>query len=293
MVSLPTEVQLDEGYIFGRDHCAKVSVSTIQPPEGPLTNQRLLNIIHAREVYELLKSDAHHDVSYMTLRPISYLDRTNDDGSGGEAVRFDGSGCRTKFLDELERWKVKVGLNDENWKERAGEFLEDVTWEPVDGQHILHACQEFAPVEVGQVGGTSEEVFADQFLRRLAYTIVYDDPVFYVHESHRLNAHHFVRRKFATVGETMRKMRELWEHYGKPIGTNEDRQRRVAFLACLLSILSTRTLAKQGEVSVKDIAVAFQDWLPHVQQEWVEDLEAMLAVCTDYDTGRDTIFYRR
>ena len=216
-------------------------------------------------MYELLKSDAPHDVSHMTLRPISYLDRTNDDGTGGEAVRFDGSDDRTKFLDELERWKVKVGLNDENWKEWAGEFLEDVTWEPVDGQYILHVCQKIAPVEVGQAGGISEEVFADRFLRRLAYTFVYDDPAFYVHESRRLNAHHFARRKFATVGETMRKMRELWEDYGKSIGTNEDGQRRVTFLACLLSILSTTTLAKQGEVSVKDIAVAFQDWLPHVQ----------------------------
>ena len=181
---------------------------------------------------------------------------------------------------------MKVGLNDENWKERAGEFLEDVTWEPVDGQHILHACQEIAFMEVGRAGGISEEVFASRFVRRLAYTVVYDDPAFYVHESRRLNAHHFARRKFATVGETMRKMRELWEHYGKPIGTNEDGLRRVAFLACLPSILSTTTLAKQGEVSVKDIAVAFQDWLPHVQQERVEDFEAMLAVCIDYDTGR-------
>ena len=47
VVRLPTGVELDEGYIFGRDHCAKVSMSTIQPPEGPLTNHQFLNIIHA------------------------------------------------------------------------------------------------------------------------------------------------------------------------------------------------------------------------------------------------------
>ena len=104
-------------------------------------------------MYELLISDTHHDVSHITLRPISYLDRTDDAGTGGEAVRIDENGGQTKFLDELERWKVKVGLNDENWKERAGVFLEDVTWEPVDGQHILYACQEIAPVEVGRAGG--------------------------------------------------------------------------------------------------------------------------------------------
>ena len=64
MLRLPTKAELDEDYIFGRDHHANVSISTIQPSEGPLTNQRLLNIIYAREVYELLKSDAHHDVSH-------------------------------------------------------------------------------------------------------------------------------------------------------------------------------------------------------------------------------------
>ena len=180
-------------------------------------------------------------------------------------MRFDGSGGRTTFLDELERWKVKVGLNNENWKEQAGEFLEDVTWEPVDGQHILQACQEIAPVEVGQAGGVSEEVFASQFVRHLAYTVVYDDPVFYVHESLRLNVYHFGCRKFATVGETMRKMRELWEHYGKPIRTNEDGQRRVASLACLPSILSI-TSSQAGGGQRKKHCCGIQDRLPHVQK---------------------------
>ena len=77
-------------------------------------------------MYELLKSDAYHDVSHMTLRPISYIDRT--DGEPREdAVRFDEEGGRTKFLDKLERWKVRATLNDNNWQERAREFLKDVT----------------------------------------------------------------------------------------------------------------------------------------------------------------------
>ena len=85
-------------------------------------------------------------------------------------------------------------------------------------------------------------------------------------------------------------MRELWEYYGKPIGTNTDGPRRVAFLASLPSILSSTTLAKQGEVKVRDVALAFQDWLPHVQQERDQDFEALMAVCTDYDTGRTQYF---
>ena len=64
----------------------------------------------------------------------------------------------------------------------------------MDGQHILHVCQEIAPVEVGCVGNITEEVFGNRFLRRLVYTVVYVDPAYYVHESRRLNAHHFARQ---------------------------------------------------------------------------------------------------
>ena len=74
---------------------------------------------------------------------MSCIDKTNGEPRG-EVVRFDEEGGWTKFLDELETWKVKAALNDDNWHERAGEFLKDVTWEPVDGKHILQACQEIS-----------------------------------------------------------------------------------------------------------------------------------------------------
>ena len=113
------------------------------------------------------------------------MDRS-DGEPRGEVVRFDEEGGRTKFLDELERWKVKVALNEDNWQERAGKFLKDVTWEPVDDQHILHACQEIAPMEVDRAGVITEKVFVNRFLCCLAYTVVYDDPAYYVHESRQL-----------------------------------------------------------------------------------------------------------
>ena len=91
-----------------------------------------------------------------------------------------------------------------------------MTWEPVDGQHILHACQKIAYVEVGHAGGITKEVFANRFLRHLVYTVVYDDTAYYVHESHRLKAHHFVRRKFATVGKTLRKIRDYGNTMANP-----------------------------------------------------------------------------
>ena len=40
LVHLPTEAELDEGYVFGRDCYCKVSLSTVEEPSGPLTNQR-------------------------------------------------------------------------------------------------------------------------------------------------------------------------------------------------------------------------------------------------------------
>ena len=51
LVRLPTEAELDEGYIFGRDCYCKVSLSTVEEPSGPLTNQQVLNINHSFDIY--------------------------------------------------------------------------------------------------------------------------------------------------------------------------------------------------------------------------------------------------
>ena len=51
LVRLPTKAELDEGYVFGRDCYCKVSLSIVEEPSGPLTNQRVLNVNHSFDIY--------------------------------------------------------------------------------------------------------------------------------------------------------------------------------------------------------------------------------------------------
>ena len=72
LVRLPTEAELDEGYVFGRDFYCKVSLLTVEEPLGPLTNQQVLNVNHSFDIYQLMEGEAPKDISHMTLRHISY-----------------------------------------------------------------------------------------------------------------------------------------------------------------------------------------------------------------------------
>ena len=47
-------------------------ITQVRQPVGPLTNQRIFNVQNAQDVYRLLSSAAHEDVSCLTLRPIEY-----------------------------------------------------------------------------------------------------------------------------------------------------------------------------------------------------------------------------
>ena len=88
-VTLPTEAELEEGYVYGRDFRWSVPITQVRQPVGPLTNQRILNVQNAFDVYRLLSSATHEDVSCLTLRPIEYRP-----SGGGSPVMFGGVGGR-------------------------------------------------------------------------------------------------------------------------------------------------------------------------------------------------------
>ena len=98
-VTLPTEAELEEGYVYGRDFRWLVSITHVRQPVGPLTNQRVLNVQNAQDVYRLLTSEAHEDVSCLTLRPIEY--RPPGEGS---PVTFGGAGGRQAFISTVTAW---------------------------------------------------------------------------------------------------------------------------------------------------------------------------------------------
>ena len=164
----------------------------------------------------------------------------------------------------------------------AAEFMTSITWEPVDDQHIVWACESIATAML-ESGDITEDLYKERFHWRYATIVVYDDPAFYVHESRRLSAHHFARPRYASVGENIQKMRALWEHFGCPKIDPASSAQRAAFLGCLPLIVNMPSIPHQGILCVGDIQHKYQDWLPHVTHEETEDLDAILKVCKDYE----------
>ena len=170
-VTLPTEDELEEGYIYGRDFRWTVPITQARQPVGPLTNQRILNVQNAQDVYRLLSSPSHEDISCLTLRSIEY--RPPGEGS---PVTFGGAGGRQTFILEVTAWATREAIDLARVPSEVHRFLAHIVWEPVDGQHILWACQHIARDE-HQRGTLRDEVY-ERFLWRPATVLVYDDPRF-------------------------------------------------------------------------------------------------------------------
>ena len=96
---LPTEAELEVGYIYERDFRWLVPITQVRQPVGPFTNQRILNVRNAFDVYRLLSSAVHEDISCLTLHPIEY--RPPGEGS---PVTFGGASGREAFILEVTAW---------------------------------------------------------------------------------------------------------------------------------------------------------------------------------------------
>ena len=105
-VTLPTEAELEEGYIYGRDFRWLVPITQVRQPVGLLMNQRILIVQNALDVYRLLSSAAHEDVSCLTLCPIEYRPP-----SEGSPVTFGGVGGRQAFISEVTAWATREAID--------------------------------------------------------------------------------------------------------------------------------------------------------------------------------------
>ena len=125
-VTLPTEAELEDGYVYGRNFRWLVPITKVRQPVGPLTNQRILNVQNAQDVYKLLSSDAHEDVLCLTLRPIEY--RPPGEGS---PVTFRGAGGCQAFISEVTAWATLEAIDPTRVPLEVHRFLANVVWEPV------------------------------------------------------------------------------------------------------------------------------------------------------------------
>ena len=51
----PTQDEIDEGYVFGRDFSFVVDMNHVKPPTDGFTNQHVLNIENAIKIYKALR----------------------------------------------------------------------------------------------------------------------------------------------------------------------------------------------------------------------------------------------
>ena len=116
-VTLPIEAELEEGYVYGRDFRWLVPIMQVRQPVGPLTNQRTLNVQNAQEVYKLLSSAAHEDVSCLTLRHIEYRP---------VGVTFWRAGGRQTFISTVTAWATREAIDPARLPSEVHRFLADV-----------------------------------------------------------------------------------------------------------------------------------------------------------------------
>ena len=125
--------------MWGRSYRFTVRLEHVRPVSHALTNQRVLNLANAHEVYRRLIGPNGADVSALTLRPIAYV----EEGTDSEISLVDlgdGLGLRHCF--------PRTPLD--TFGSRRAALLPRLRWEPVDGQHILYACTEIAAQEMAE-----------------------------------------------------------------------------------------------------------------------------------------------
>ena len=265
----PSQDEIDKGYIFGKDFSFMVDTDHVRTPTNGYTNQRVLNMKNAEKVYNALRSRQLVENHWITLRPMYY----KDPSSNAEAeIYFTGKDSKDVFLQCLE-----VVLRN-SIEEKEHKFLNGITFEPVDGQHVVHACGVLARQDLLD-GSLSQDEYDKVFARRPATLVLYDDNITYLFSSTRLNDITTNRKYHSTTGEMLEKARIIWDNLGRPSAEDDKRKN---FLRCMPGITSQRL--GEGETSHKDMRIRFRDYTSMVTLPdacW----QALKAMCDAYDNG--------
>ena len=241
----------------------------VRAPTDGFTNQRVLNVENAKKIYKALRDRHNVDSSLITLRPMFYSDPI---GNLNDVKLFKGVGSKEFFFKCLE------SMPGDSMEEKRQCFFNGITWEPVDGQHVQHACNVLAKNDL-LVGKISQEDYNKIFARRPATIVLHDNEITYLFSSTRLNDITTERKYHSTTGEMLEKARILWESLGRPSAENENRKK---FLRSMPSITSTRM--GDGKISIIQMREKFRDYtvmatLPDAC--W----EALKEMCDAYDNS--------
>ena len=133
-----------------------------------------------------------HQMHMRTFRASHFVLLNIDALAKGSPLTFGGVGGRQAFISEVTAWATREAIDPTRVPLEVHRFLANVVWEPVDGQHILWACQHIARDE-HERGTLRVEVY-ERFLQRPATVLVYDNPRLFISESRHANVHHCSRQ---------------------------------------------------------------------------------------------------
>ncbi len=94
------------------------------------------------------------------------------------------------------------------------------------------------------------------FERREATFVVYNDRRFYIEKSVRINVAEWERKSYSTVEEDLRKLRQIWNLYGRPNSSirADDTRRGIALVSAASAVHRLHKMVDNNEVSIKKLA---------------------------------------
>jgi len=128
----------------------------------------------------------------------------------------------------------------------------NIVWEPVDGKHIVATCKRARTENCEQRMSVSE--YNNQFAKRKAKFVVYDNPLFYIEALIKINAREFDRTFMTTCYENIMKVRDIWKACGSAsVAAQLDNTNRTKALTMAASALHwSKDLPK--EMTLKTLA---------------------------------------
>jgi hypothetical protein len=205
----PSQEEIDVGFVFGRNFTFHVSMERVRPPTLETTNQRILSEENARTVYSKLQSGEISGSTLLALRPVSYTCRSDSEHNETREVVFQKRVSKTTFLGTLNN------MEGNNMEEKRDALLPNITWEPVDGQHIQHAYNVLAREDV-LADKLSKEEYEAIFIKRLAAVVVYNNEICYGVQSLKLNDYNTDRVYYGSLIKRLAKARKQWIEDGCP-----------------------------------------------------------------------------
>ena len=200
----PTVADVEDDFILGRDKTFDVMMDQVnEETTSSLTNMRVLDYANAKVVYDLLRESQRGIVFPLTLRSMEYYEAYID-----QNILFQKARVRIKFMEVWEKWPV--GTTRE---EKLEDFLKNILWDTVDGQHIAYVCKVLAKDDVKKRRLDTESM-KSVFAKWPTLVVVYDDPALYLEALKKQNNYFKPdRKKHARVWQTLWKLRDIWDTY--------------------------------------------------------------------------------